>query len=158
MAGVSEAEGCFTVSALLRGEDKYQIQIRFTVTQKGEIEMLEKMAVIFGGKVSKVRGDIYNMAVQLTKLDKVLEYFARYPLRTRKQEVYKVWVNLREMVMRKEHLSEKQAQVLVEVEKVQNLNKRKGEGDGKEEEGTSKSKKKKGGGKDTEGNRKGKGK
>ena len=126
MAGVSAAEGCFTVSALLRGEDKYQIQIRFTVTQKGEIEMLEKMAVIFGGKVSKVRGDIYNMAVQLTKLDKVLEYFARYPLRTRKQEVYKVWVNLREMVMRKEQLTGKLAEVLAEVDKIHELNGPKG--------------------------------
>ncbi len=139
MAGFFEAVCCFTATAKSLGRGRYQVQVRFIVTQKGEIGIVKKMSNIFVGKINSLASGYNNMEVQLTNLGGVLEYFKRYPLRTRKQEVYIVWENLRGMVMRKEHLSEKQAQVLVEVEKVQNLNKRKGEGDGKEEEGTSKS-------------------
>ena len=104
MAGFAEAEGCFTAGVWNKKDRKSGIQVamRFIIAQKGEPEILERIGKICGGKVANIRSGArvlkdgssrpayegHNMTVSLTKLNAIIEYFKKHPLKTKKRFAY----------------------------------------------------------------------
>jgi hypothetical protein len=83
LSGFSDSEGCFTVSVIKRSESYNQVQVRYILSQKNELELMTKIAALFDGKVTYLKSyDGYNMTVNLSKLRKVISYFNIYSLKT----------------------------------------------------------------------------
>ena len=107
LSGFTDAEGCFTVSILKRSETYNQVQVRYILSQKGELELMTKIADVLGGKVSFLKDyNGYNMVVNLTKLHKVIGYFNKYGLKTKKYIHYFNWLKAYKLVMNKEHFND----------------------------------------------------
>lgn len=52
MAGFTDSEGCFTVSTIKNAKyNSTQVTIRYILSQKGELELLNKIALLLNGKV-----------------------------------------------------------------------------------------------------------
>ena len=104
LAGFTDAEGCFTVSITKRSEKYSQVNVRYIISQKGELELMAKFKELLNGTLSYLKSyDGYNMSVHLTKLDKVLDYFNRYDLRTKKTLDFWHWYKIYVLVLRNEH-------------------------------------------------------
>jgi hypothetical protein len=107
LAGFTDAEGCFTSSIIERSETYNQVQVRYILSQKGEAEFMLKVAELLDGKISFLGSyGGYNMTVNLTKLQKVIEYFKKYNLKTKKHISYLKWLKVYKIVINKEHFSE----------------------------------------------------
>ena len=69
LAGFTDSEGCFTVSVVKRSETYNQVFVRYILSQKGELELMTKIAEMLNGKVSYLKSyEGYNMIVNLSKL------------------------------------------------------------------------------------------
>lgn len=107
LAGFTDAEGCFTVSIIKRSETYNQVQVRYILSQKGEFEFMTKVSKLFDGKISFLKSyNGYNMVVNLTKLNKVIIYFNKYNLKTKKYINYFNWLKVYNLVIKKEHFNE----------------------------------------------------
>jgi hypothetical protein len=86
LAGFTDSEGCFTVSTIKSKKyNNTQITVRYILSQKGELELLNKIALLLNGKVHFIKSyDGYNMVVNLTKLNNILNYFKIHKLKTKK--------------------------------------------------------------------------
>ena len=103
ISGFIDSEGCFTVSVL----NNKQVQVRCIISQKGEKRLMDLLSIILNGKVhylASYKG--YNMVINLTKLTVVLNYLAKYPLKTKKHISFLNWVKVYKLVINKEHFSE----------------------------------------------------
>lgn len=106
LAGFSDAEGCFTCSAIERSVSYTQIQVRYILSQKGERELLEKIALLTGGRIHYLKSyEGYNMTVNFLKLDKIIRYFNFYGLKTKKYIDYFNWLKVYNFVKNKEHFT-----------------------------------------------------
>ena len=111
ICGFTDAEGCFTCS-LTKANDNPRIgglvRVRYILSQKGNFEQMNYLAGIFNGKTHflKQYGG-YNVTVNTTKLSIVVNYFSRYPLKTKKNIVYFNWVKIYELIRDKKHLTDK---------------------------------------------------
>jgi len=89
ISGFTDAEGCFTGSVLKRSGSYTQVQVRYVLSQKRELMLMTKLSELFGGNVSYLKSyDGHNMTVNLLKLHKVITYFAKYNLKTKKHIDY----------------------------------------------------------------------
>jgi hypothetical protein len=106
LSGFTDAEGCFTVSVLKRSETYNQVQVRYILSQKGELELMTKIADLLGGRVSYLKDyQGYNMVVNLMKLRTIIHYFNQYSLKTKKYICYFNWLKVYKLVMNKEHFN-----------------------------------------------------
>uniref|UniRef100_UPI0021152250 hypothetical protein n=1 Tax=Aspergillus sclerotioniger TaxID=319627 RepID=UPI0021152250 len=118
-SGFTDSEGCFTVSTI---KSKYynsiQVTVRYILSQKGELELLNKIALLLNGRVHYVKSyDGYNMVVSLTKLNNTLNYFKIYKLKTsrarseraregtKKSISYTTLLKVYDLVKSKQHLT-----------------------------------------------------
>lgn len=107
LSGFSDSEGCFTISVVKRSETYNQVHVRYILSQKGELELMTKIAALFDGKVSHLKSyNGYNMTVNLSKLHKVISYFNNYSLKTKKYIDYFNWLKVYKLVINKEHFNE----------------------------------------------------
>lgn len=125
LSGFSDSEGCFTVSVIKRSESYNQVQVRYILSQKNELELMTKIAALFDGKVTypcraqpdnnspgpQAPGNLksydgYNMTVNLSKLRKVISYFNIYSLKTKKYIDYFNWLKVYKLVVNKDHFNE----------------------------------------------------
>lgn len=107
LSGFTDAEGCFTVSAVIRTEKYTQVQVRYILSQKNEKSLMVTIADIFDGKISYLKSyDGYNMTVNLSKLKQVIWYFKKYPLKTKKHIDYLNWLKVYKLVINKKHFNE----------------------------------------------------
>ena len=107
LSGFSDSEGCFTVSVVKRSETYNQVHVRYILSQKGELELMTKIAEMLNGKVSYLKSyNGYNMTVNLSKLSKVISYFNRYSLKTKKYIDYFNWLKAYKLVINKDHFNE----------------------------------------------------
>jgi len=107
LSGFTDAEGCFNVSVVKRSETYNQIHVRYILSQKGELELITKIAKILDGKISYLKNyNSYNMTVNLTKLHKVINYFTKYSLKTKKYIDYFNWLKAYKLVIKKKHLND----------------------------------------------------
>jgi hypothetical protein len=109
LAGFSDAEGCFTASANTRSEAYTQVQVRYILLQKEEKKLMSEIAKIFDSRISYLKSydgyNITNMTVNLSKLTKVISYFKKYPLKTKKHIDYLNWLKVYSLVINKEHFT-----------------------------------------------------
>jgi hypothetical protein len=103
LSGFSDAEGCF--GAYNRPSNKY-IKIRYVVSQKWEEKLMSKIAKLFDGNIYYLKSyEGYNMVVSsLSKLKKVINYFEKYLLKTKKYTDYSNWLEVHRLVSNKQHL------------------------------------------------------
>lgn len=107
LSGFSDSEGCFTISVIKRSESYNQVQVRYILSQKNELELMTKIAALFDGKVTYLKSyDGYNMTVNLSKLHKVISYFNIYSLKTKKYIDYFNWLKVYKLVVNKDHFNE----------------------------------------------------
>lgn len=107
LSGFSDSEGCFTVSVIKRSESYHQVQVRYILSQKNELELMTKIAALFDGRVTYLKSyDGYNMTVNLSKLCKVISYFNIYSLKTKKYIDYFNWLKVYKLVVNKDHFNE----------------------------------------------------
>lgn len=107
LSGFSDSEGCFTISVVKRSETYNQVHVRYILSQKGELELITKIAEMLNGKVSYLKSyNGYNMTVNLSKLSKVVSYFNRYSLKTKKYIDYFNWLKAYKLVINKDHFNE----------------------------------------------------
>nr|YP_009059710.1 LAGLIDADG/HNH endonuclease [Parasitella parasitica]AIO05760.1 LAGLIDADG/HNH endonuclease [Parasitella parasitica] len=105
LSGLSDSEGCFTVSVIKQSESYNQVQVQYILSQKNELELMTKIAALFDGKVTYLKSyDGYNMTVNLPKLRKVINYFNNYTLKTKKYIDYFNWLKVYKLVINKDHL------------------------------------------------------
>lgn len=116
LCGFSDAEGYFTVSVGKRSENYNQVHVRYIISQKGEIELMTKIAAMLNGKVSYLKSyDGYNMTVNLRKLSKLIKYFNKYSLKTKKYISYLNWLKVYKLVSKQEHLTESGLKRVIEL-------------------------------------------
>lgn len=107
LSGFSDSEGCFTISVIKRSESYSQVQVRYILSQKNELDLMTKIAALFDGKVTYLKSyDGYNMTVNLSKLHKVISYFNIYSLKTKKYIDYFNWLKVYKLVINKDHFNE----------------------------------------------------
>ena len=99
LAGFTDAEGCFTLSFL---KNKY-ISIRYILSQKNEDIFMNKLALLLDGKTYTLKCGTTNMTVNYLKLIKIIKYFNKYSLKTKKLIIYKNWLDVYYSVKNKEH-------------------------------------------------------
>jgi LAGLIDADG endonuclease len=116
LAGRSDGEGCFTVSLL---SNSYAFRIRYILTQKGESNkyVLEKIIHLFGknennkniGSVVPHHIDnIFECRINgLINCIKILPYFDKFNLKTKKEKSYLNWKILLYRFINKDHLNSK---------------------------------------------------
>ncbi|RYE15832.1 MAG: hypothetical protein EOP34_01590 [Rickettsiales bacterium] len=65
------------------------IRLRYILSQKGNFEQMEYLAVLLNGKTHYSQSYLgYNMTVNTTRLSLVTIYFNHHPLKTKKSVVY----------------------------------------------------------------------
>ena len=107
LSGFTDSEGCFTVSVVKRSETYNQVHVRYILSQKSELELMTKIAEMLNGKVSHLKSyNGYNMTVNLSKLSKVIGYFNKYSLKTKKYIEYFNWLKAYKLVINKDHFNE----------------------------------------------------
>jgi hypothetical protein len=107
LVGFTDSEGCFTVSTIKNAKfNSTQVTVRYILSQKGELELLNKIALLLKGKVNYVKYyDGYNMVVNLTKLKNILNYLKVHKLKTKKLISYNNWLKVYDLVNSKQHLT-----------------------------------------------------
>lgn len=107
LCGFTDAEGCFTVSLLKRSDKYTQVQVRYILSQKNEKKLFLELAEEFGGKIHYLKSyDGYNWVINLMKLKKIIKYFTKYKLKTKKILDYRNWIYVYNLVIEKEHLTD----------------------------------------------------
>lgn len=106
LAGITDAEGCFTCS-LLGNSNAYRF--RFLLSQLGLINqpILAHIANLLLGVVRPhSQPNNFELTVNgVNNMTKVLEYFDTYSLRTKKAKSYLIWKEVRASLIRGKHLS-----------------------------------------------------
>ena len=120
-AGFTDGEGCFTCSI---GEKK-GFSFNFNISQKWEINLiaLEHFSVLFkNGIVSKhSEENTYEFRLGgVNNCKNVFPYFDKYALYTKKSLSYKLWKDIHNNLVNKDHLDESKRQEMIERAKMIN--------------------------------------
>jgi hypothetical protein len=114
--GFTDAEGCFTISIINRSETYNQVQVRYIISQKGELDLMNKIAELLNGKVHYIKSyDGNNMVVNITKLKKIIKYLNKYRLKTKKYIDYLNWIKVYKLVIAKEHYNKEKLEKIKKI-------------------------------------------
>jgi len=128
ISGFTDAEGCFNINIGARENTVtgYRVIPRFFLDQKDAFETLNYIRNLFGfGKVSLRSGtqDVYRYGVDSFKsLNPITNYFNTYPLKSKKQISFLNWSKVYNMLLNKEHLTDKGLSKIREIKKTINVN------------------------------------
>ena len=107
LSGFIEGDGGFNVE--IRRDERYKtgyrVRPRVYMVQKGEKEVIKRIAEVMGGSIEKK--DVYNRVV-VTSIEgaiRMREYFKRYPLKSLKRKDMLRWMKVVDMMERGEHLT-----------------------------------------------------
>ena len=106
LTGVTDSEGCFTVSFL---SNSNAFRLRYLVTQKGDsnVPILSHLILLFqtGTIEAHSKKSTYSYIVSGAKnCYNVYDYFDNYPLKTKKLTSYILWKEVHKHIMNKDHL------------------------------------------------------
>lgn len=74
---------------------------------------MNKMADLLNGKLQHMKSyGGYNMVVNLTKLNKVIDYLNKFPLKTKKHINYLNWIKVYEIVIAKGHYNQEKLNII----------------------------------------------
>lgn len=106
LAGFTDREGCFTCS-LLGNSNRYRF--RFLLSQLGLINLpiIVHLTTLIGGTVRPhSREDVFELTVNgVNKMENVFKYFDTHKLYSKKAQSYKIWREVHQSIINKEHLS-----------------------------------------------------
>ena len=110
VVGFVDGEGCFYVGVKRNRTTKtgYQVLPEFRIVQhKRDIQVLYALKKFFGcGVVRKNHDDRYELRIRKIEcLKKVVEFFEKHPLKTKKNVDFKKFRKILLMMERKEHLT-----------------------------------------------------
>ena len=107
LSGFTDAEGCFTCStSVSKLTGQYITTVRYIISQKDDIEFSKDLANKINGYITHVKSyNGYNTVVNFSKLNKILLYLKKYPLKTKKLLSYKKWLKVYSLVKNKQHLT-----------------------------------------------------
>jgi LAGLIDADG endonuclease len=128
LSGFFEADGGFSASLIYN--ERYALNHRLTLKsfldQKGELEVLERIASLIKVKNVRIRNKIkkYYQVECHSKVHLLIltKYFEIYPCRGRKQEAQQEWAILSLMYMNSTHLKAELEVLRQKVNKIQELN------------------------------------
>ena len=105
LSGFTDAEGCFTSSAYLsKITNKHIVTVRYVISQKNDLEFSQNLAVLIKGYITYIKSyDGYNTVVNHSKLNIIMNYIKKYPLKTKKHISYIRWLKVYELVKDKHH-------------------------------------------------------
>ena len=120
-AGFTDGEGCFTCSI----NEKKGFSFNFNLSQKWEINLkiLEHFSLLFNnGIVSKHSEDnTYEFRIGgVNNCKSIFPYFDKYTLYTKKSLSYKLWKDIHNNLVNKDHLNESKRQEMIEKAKMIN--------------------------------------
>lgn len=119
LSGFTDAEGCFT-SSILKSN---QIQVRYILSQQGEKELLEFIGKLIKGRLSYLKSyNGYNLTVNLTYLNVVINYFKKYKLKTKKRISFVIWLKIYNLKINS--MKEKRKLTDLEFEKIKKWSKK----------------------------------
>lgn len=129
ISGFTDAEGTFNVNISKRGNTPpcgvtgYRIQLRFCLDQKIAVDLLGHIRDIFGyGAVILRKKDMFRYYCDtFVGLGLICRYFASFPLKTKKATSLANWLKVYEMVLNKEHLTDKGLQKVREIKRTINI-------------------------------------
>ena len=109
ISGFTDAEGRFTSSIIKRSGNYNRSQIRYILSQKGELDLMLKISNLLDGKVFFLKSYFgYNIiTVNLLNLHKIITYLNVYRLKTKKYISYLNWLKIYKEVIDKKHLNNK---------------------------------------------------
>ena len=120
ITGLVDGEGCFRVTITPRKDIKlgWQVcpsfQICIHVEDKGLIEEIKNYLGV--GHVIRQGPKAVQLRVQsFAELEKILMHFNKYPLKTKKQADFKLFIMVIEKIQRKEHLTLSGLQAIVAI-------------------------------------------
>ena len=120
-AGFTDGEGCFTCSI---GEKK-GFSINFNLSQKWEVNLkvLEHFCVLFNGGIVSKHSEDNTYEFRLGGVNNckiILPYFDKYHLYTKKSLSYKLWKDIHNSLINKDHLHESKRREMIEKAKMIN--------------------------------------
>jgi hypothetical protein len=111
LSGFFDAEGGFTANITQPSEEPkryFRLRLKAYVDQKDEFEILNQIASLFQVKnvtTRNVKKKTYRVdCVSKKSLELVLQYFSRYPLRSKKHLVYAMWKKITSAYLQDSHL------------------------------------------------------
>jgi cytochrome c oxidase subunit 1 len=121
LAGFTDGEGCFACSI---GEKK-GFSFNFNIAQKWAINLkvLEHFSVLFRNGIISSHSveNVYEFRVGgLNNCKNIFPYFDNYPLYTKKSLSYKLWKDIHNNLVNKDHLDESKRQEMIEKAKMIN--------------------------------------
>lgn len=127
LAGITDAEGCFTLSLL---SNNTAFRYRYILSQKWKANkgVLEQILSLFN--TLKVKGSVVEHSVPnvwelringLKNCLSICEYFDNYKLKSKKRESYLLWKSLSNNLARKDHLSDKRLELIKLAKQINNF-------------------------------------
>jgi hypothetical protein len=122
LAGLTDAEGCFTLS-LLSNSKGYRL--RFTISQKWEVNkvILQHISTIFSvGNISphSVADNWEYIVNGIKNTSHIIPYFDTHLLYTKKKQSYNLWKELRIQLIKGDHLNNDTRAKMVQLAKTIN--------------------------------------
>jgi hypothetical protein len=107
LSGFTDAEGCFTSSVLTsKKTGKNIVTVRYILSQKDDKVFSNNTATLLNGYITFVKNyNGYNTVINFGKLNIILKYLNKFPLKTKKFISYKRWLKIYNLVKNKEHLT-----------------------------------------------------
>lgn len=105
LRGLTDAEGCFTCSILNKG---YHFQFLLAQLGLNNYPTLLHLRELLGGRVSPhSKVNVFELRVYgIKNMEILFKYFDRHPLLTNKSLSYKIWKEIHQSLLNREHLSE----------------------------------------------------
>ena len=128
LSGFTDAEGCFNVNIKprLNTITGYRVSIRFFLDQKNAESTLLHIKDLFNYGQVNIRKDtnnVYRYSIDSNKgLLPIINYFLTFPLKTKKFNSFKKWLDIYNMVLNKEHLNKEGLEKIRAMSKIINLN------------------------------------
>jgi hypothetical protein len=105
LLGFTDAEGCFTCS-FLSTSNGYRFRYMIAQALVSNLPVLLYISTLIGGTVrSHSQADVNELTVNgAANMARVIAYFDKFQLRTKKLESYKLWKEVQQAILTKEHL------------------------------------------------------
>jgi len=114
-SGFIDAEGCFNI--YFPKKSLFSVAMRFVIDQKNGELLFKTLKNILGtGSIFFRKNNNTRYSVtSLTSLGLLINYLTQFPLKTKKQKAFIKWVNIYNMVLKKQH---KNAKSFIEIKRL----------------------------------------
>jgi len=120
LAGFSDADASFQIKTIKRATKiRPEIRLNYQIDQKKDL-LLKEIKTYFGGNIGyrKSQDTYYYGSTSFGSARKVIQYFDKYHLQSRKHISYLRWRKVYLLIQKKEHLTEKG---LIKIERIKSL-------------------------------------